>query len=160
MSLNNYLRENETILHQWNIGPKGEIGAKTGKKVKENILGITNKRVFHFKKLKGYDRIYRDVPLSKISYIENAWHARNLILLVISAIFLIIGLGILVTPGFVGPIIGTPLMLIGLVFLLKGLKQYGYLMINGEDWKFNFNRKEDIKSIEKFIQEIYFIKSE
>ncbi len=33
-------------------------------------------------------------------------------------------------------------------------------MINGEDWKFNFNRKEDITSIEKFIQEIYFIKSE
>ncbi len=160
MSLNNYLYENETILHQWNIGTKGEISSKMGKKVKENILGITNKRIFHFKKLKGYDRIYRDVPLSKISYIENAWHARNLILLVISAIFLIIGLGILVTPGFIGPIIGTPLMLIGLIFLLKGLKQYGYLMINGEDWKFNFNRKEDIKSIEKFIQEIYFIKSE
>ena len=160
MSLNNYLYENETILHQWHIGPKGEIGTKTGKKVKENILGITNKRVFHFKKLKGYDRVYRDMPLSKISYIENAWHARNLLLLVISAIFLIIGLIIMVSSGYIGPIIGTLIMLIGLIILLKGLKQYGYLMINGEDWKFNFNRKEDIKSIEKFIQEIYFIKSE
>ena len=160
MSLNNYLRENETILHQWNIGPKGEIGAKTGKKVKENILGITNKRVFHFKKLKGYDRIYRDVPLSKISYIENAWHARNLMLLVISAIILIIGLSVMFTIGYFVFMIGTLLIVIGLIILLKGLKQYGYLMINGEDWKFNFNRKEDIKSIEKFIQEIYFIKSE
>ncbi len=160
MSLNNYLYENETILHQWNIGTKGEISSKTGKKVKENILGITNKRVFHFKKLKGYDRIYRDVPLSKISYIENAWHARNLMLLVISAIILIIGLSVMFTIGYFVFMIGTLLIVIGLIILLKGLKQYGYLMINGEDWKFNFGRKEDIKSIEKFIQEIYFIKSE
>ena len=46
----------ESILFRWKIGPKGEIGSVTQKKVKENILGITNKRVFHFKKPKGYDR--------------------------------------------------------------------------------------------------------
>ena len=119
MSLNNYLYESETILHQWNIGSKGEIGAKIGKKVKTNILGITNKRVFHFKKLKGYDRIYRDVPLPKISYIENAWHARNLLLLAISTILLIVGLSLIFTPGYTTPTIGILVMVIGFILLIK-----------------------------------------
>jgi len=56
MSIQNYLNNQESILFRWKIGPKGEIGSVTQKKVKENILGITNKRVFHFKKPKGYDR--------------------------------------------------------------------------------------------------------
>ena len=33
-------------------------------------------------------------------------------------------------------------------------------MINGTDWRFNFNRKEDIKKIQDFIREIYFITPE
>ncbi len=56
--------------------------------------------------------------------------------------------------------LGFFLIIIGIIVLVKGLKQYGYLLINGTDWKFNFNRKEDIKKIEAFIREIYFIKSE
>lgn len=27
------------------------------------VLGITNKKAFHFKKLKEYDRVYCDIPL-------------------------------------------------------------------------------------------------
>ncbi len=159
MSLDKYLNEQESILFQWKIGSKGEIGSLTsGKKVKNNILGITNKRVFHFKKLNGYDRAYRDIPLEKLSYIENAWHSRNRLLLVLSAILLIIGIGLTIyyytQEIFVGPV----LIIIGIISLLKGMKQYGYLMINGEDWKFQFNRKDDIDSIESFIKEVYFIK--
>lgn len=157
MSLNNYLNENEKILYQWELGPKGGIGPETGKKIKVNVLGITNKRVFHFKKLKGYDRIYRDVPLTKVSYIENAWHARNLLVLILSAIFLIIGIGLSVNYMTLILMIGPILIIIGIILLVKGLKQYGYIMINGEDWKFTFSKREDIKTIEQFIREIYFI---
>ena len=160
MSIQNYLNSKESILFKWEIGPKGEIGSTTGKKVKENILGITNKRVFHFKKLKGYDREYRDIPLEKISYIENAWHARNILFLILGAIFLIVGIGLSFNLYTLVYMIGPILAIIGIVLLVKGLKQYGYLMINGEDWKFHFNRREDITSIENFIKEVYFIKSE
>jgi len=160
MSVNRYLNNKESILFRWEIGPKGELGSGTQKKVKENILGITNKRVFHFTKLKGYDRIYRDVPLEKISYIENAWHARNTLLLVIGTIFFIVGLGLCFNLITLVYMIGPILFLIGIILLIKGLKQYGYLMINGEDWKFNFNSKEDIDSIEGFIREVYFIISQ
>ncbi|KKN41894.1 hypothetical protein LCGC14_0718590 [marine sediment metagenome] len=160
MSLKNYLNEQESILFQWKIGPKGEIGSTTGKKVKENILGITNKRVFHFKKLKGYDRIYRDIPLERISYIENAWHARNSLFLILSAILLLIGIPSCLTLYGWMLLFGPVLVIIGIILLLKGLKQYGYLMINGEEWKFQFNRREDIESIESFIKEVYFIKTE
>jgi len=160
MSLNNYLNTQESILFRWKIGPKGEIGSASRKKVKENILGITNKRAFHFKKLKGYDRIYRDIPLEKISYIENAWHARNLLFLILSAIFLIIGIPSIISFYGLVLLFGPILVIAGIILLLKGLKQYGYLMINGEDWKFKFNRKDDIDSIESFIKEVYFIKTE
>ncbi|KKK65406.1 hypothetical protein LCGC14_2974460, partial [marine sediment metagenome] len=148
------------ILFQWKIGPKGEIGSSSGKKVKDNILGITNTRVFHFKKLKGYDRTYRDIPLEKISYIENAWHARNKLRLIISSILLILGIGLSINYYTLVWLIGPIFIIIGIILLLKGLKQYGYLMINGEDWKFQFNRKDDIDSIESFIREVYFIKTE
>jgi len=160
MSIQNYLNSKESILFRWEIGPKGEIGSTTGKKVKENVLGITNKRIFHFKKLKGYDRIYRDVPLEKISYIENAWHARNILFLILGAIFLIVGIGLSVNLYTLIYMIGPILIIVGIISLVKGLKQYGYLMINGEDWKFRFKRKEDINKIEEFIREIYYIKSE
>ncbi len=160
MSLTNYLNNQESILFRWEIGPKGEIGTTSGKKVKENILGITNKRIFHFKKLKGYDRIYRDVPLEKIAYIENAWHNRNALLLILGAIFLIVGIGLCFNLYTLIYLVGPILLIVGIVLLVKGLKQYGYLMINGEDWKFYFNRREDIASIENFIKEVYFIKNE
>ncbi len=52
------------------------------------------------------------------------------------------------------------MIIIIMKILLKGLKQYGYLMINGEDWKFQFNSRKDIESIESFIKEVYFIKTE
>ncbi|MFX1281495.1 MAG: hypothetical protein ACFFA3_19255, partial [Promethearchaeota archaeon] len=147
----------ESILFRWEIGQKGEIGFIKGKKTKENILGITNKRIFHFKKLKGYDRIYRDIPLEKISYIENAWHARNLVFLILGAIFMIVGLGLSFNLYTLVYAIAPILAIIGIVLFVKGLKQYGYLMINGEDWKFHFNKREDIASIEEFVKEVYFI---
>ncbi|MBA7686890.1 hypothetical protein ES703_95350 [subsurface metagenome] len=160
MSIQNYLNSKESILFRWEIGPKGEIGSTTGKKVKENVLGITNKRIFHFKKLKGYDRIYRDVPLEKISYIENAWHARNKLLLILGTVLLMVGISLSFNLYLLVYLIGPILIIIGIILLVKGLKQYGYLMINGEDWKFNFNSREDIVSIENFIKEVYFIKSD
>lgn len=160
MSLERYLHSQESILFRWHIGPKGEVGGPGGKKVKENVLGITNKRVFHFKKLKGHDRIYRDVALTKISYLENAWHNRNLLFLVVGAILLIIGLSFLfmLYPFYI--FIGIILVIPGIILIMKGLKQFGYLLINGEDWRFNFYSKEDINSIENFIREVYFITSE
>lgn len=160
MSLEKYLNSQESILFRWHIGPKGEVGGPGGKKIKENILGITNKRIFHFKKLKGYDRIYRDVPLKKVSYLENAWHNRNFLFLIIGTILLIIGLSFffMFYPFFI--FIGFVLLIPGIILIVKGLKQYGYLLINGEDWKFLFYSRDDIKSIENFIREVYFIKTE
>lgn len=125
MSYGNYLREGEEISRLLDVGAQGE------KAVRRNVLGVTQKRVFHFRSLKGFERTYRDVPLSNILYLENAWHDRNLILLVL-----------------------------GMIFLVKGLKQYGSFLINNDEWKFHFKRKEDIKKIEEIIQEIYFIKGE
>jgi len=40
MSINSYLNNKESILFRWDIGPKGELGSTTSKKVKENTLGI------------------------------------------------------------------------------------------------------------------------
>ncbi len=41
MSYVDYLNKNEKVLYRWELGPKGEIASKIGKKVKTNILGIT-----------------------------------------------------------------------------------------------------------------------
>jgi hypothetical protein len=160
MSVQNYLNDKESILFGWDIGPDGELVTGESKKVKVNKLGVTNRRVFHYKKLKGYDREYRDIPLEKISYLENAWHARNLLLLVLSGIFLIVGIGLTVNLYTLIYLIGPILLFAGIILLAKGLKQYGYIMINGDDWKFHFKHKEDISKIEEFIREVYFIKSE
>ncbi|MFX1243244.1 MAG: PH domain-containing protein [Promethearchaeota archaeon] len=144
MSLQNYLNNKESILYGWDLDSKGEIKEEKGEKLKVSRLGVTNKRVFHYKKLKGYDREYRDIPLEKISYIETAWHNRNLLLLILSVIFFAT----------------IALFIVGIILLVKGLKQYGYLIINGDDWKFHFKHKEDVSKIEEFIREVYFIKSQ
>lgn len=156
MSYGNYLREGEEISHLLDVGAQGE------KAVRRNVLGVTQKRVFHFRSLKGFERTYRDVPLSNILYLENAWYDRNLILLVLGMIFLISGVILLSTfMQFIGlQIISLVLIVIGIIFLVKGLKQYGSFLINNDEWKFHFKRKEDIKKIEEIIQEIYFIKGE
>ena len=109
--------------------------------------------------LKGFSREYRDIPPSKISYLENVLQDRNLLFLVLGVIFFISGIIPLFTyMQFVGlPIIGLILIVIGIIFLIKGLKQNGSFLINKDEWKFHFNKK-DIKTIEEIIQKIYFIK--
>jgi hypothetical protein len=156
MSIQNYLNNKESILFGWDTSLKGEINQKTGKmiKTKVNRLGITNKRVFQYTKLKGNNRIYKDIPLKEISYIENVWHARNILFLILGIIILIIGLITLIY------LIGILFFILGIVLIVKGAKCYGYLMINGDDWKFCFNKTEDIIKIEQFIREVYFIKNE
>ena len=113
--------------------------------------------------MKKNDRIYRDIPLQKVSYIENQWHDRRIILLIIGAILLLFGIIMVILSFFVRYttaltsflIIGIIAMIPSIILLIKGLKQYGYLLINNEDWKFQLFRKEDINQIEHFIQYIY-----
>ncbi len=88
MSVNNYLNAQEEIIY------KLEIRGKDKTKLSE-IVGVTQKRVFHFQKLKGYDRIYRDIPLSKIKYLENEWHSINILKLIIGIILIVIGISFL-----------------------------------------------------------------
>ena len=149
MSINNYLRPDEKILHSLEI--------RTGdKKILKDIVGVTEKRVFHFRNLKGYDLIYRDIPLTQVKYLENAWHSINIVKLIIAIILIIIGVGLIFTPWlfyFIAPI----LLIVGIILLVKALKQNGYFLINGDDWKFEFRKRDNIKTIEKIIQEIYYL---
>lgn len=41
---------------------------------------------------------------------------------------------------------------------LKNQKQ-SHFLINNDDWKFEFKRREDIQIIEKIIQNIYYLQS-
>ena len=150
MSVNNYLNAQEEILY------KLEIRGKDKAKLSE-IVGVTQKRVFHFQKLKGYDRIYRDIPLSKIKYLENEWHSINIVKLIIAIILIAIGIGLLMNIFlmFFSIIPFIP----GIILLIKALKQKGHFLINNNDWKFEFRRREDIRIIEEIIQNIYYLQS-
>ena len=136
MSVNNYLNAQEEILY------KLEIRGKDKTKLSE-IVGVTQKRVFHLQKLKGYDRIYRDIPLSKVKYLENKWHSRNIVMLIIAIILIV-----LIIP-----------FILGIILLVKALKQKGHFLINNDDWKFEFKRREDMRIIEEIIQNIYYLQS-
>ena len=99
--------------------------------------------------MKGHDRIYRDIPLTKITYLETGWHDRNNGLIAVGVVLIILGLiFILYTFGI--------LLAIGIYALVKGLKQNGYLLINNELWEFSFENNSANAKIEKFIQNVYF----
>ena len=150
MSVNNYLNAQEEIIY------KLEIRGKDKAKLHE-IVGVTQKRVFHFQKLKGYDRIYRDIPLSKIKYLENEWHSINILKLIIGIILIVIGIGFLLNRFlmFFSIIPFIP----GIILVIKALKQKGHFLINNNDWKFEFRRRDDIRIIEEIIQNIYYLQS-
>lgn len=150
MSVNNYLNAQEEIIY------KLEIRGKDKTKLSE-IVGVTQKRVFHFQKLKGYDRIYRDIPLSKIKYLENEWHSINILKLIIGIILIVIGIGFLLNRFlmFFSIIPFIP----GIILVIKALKQKGHFLINNDDWKFKFRRREDMRIIEEIIQNIYYLQS-
>ena len=150
MSVNNYLNAQEEIIY------KLEIRGKDKTKLSE-IVGVTQKRVFHFQKLKGYDRIYRDIPLSKVKYLENEWHSINILKLIIGIILIVIGIGFLLNRFlmFFSIIPFIP----GIILVIKALKQKGHFLINNNDWKFEFRRREDIRIIEEIIQNIYYLQS-
>ena len=151
MSFYEYLNKDEEIKYRL------EIQDKNPNKIKE-IVAVTTKRVFHLQQLKGYNRIYRDIPLSKVKYLENVWHGYNIKLLVISIILFIIGIAFImnlylwfISIGFFIPAI---------ILLVKALKNYGYFLINNNDWKFTFRRRADVKVIEDIIQNIYFLQAD
>jgi len=150
MSVNNYLNAQEEIIY------KLEIRGKDKTELSE-IVGVTQKRVFHFQKLKGYNRIYRDIPLSKIKYLENEWHSINILKLIIGIILIVIGIGFLLNMFlmFFSIIPFIP----GIILIIKALKQKGHFLINNNDWKFEFRRREDIRIIEEIIQNIYYLQS-
>ena len=150
MSVNNYLNAQEEIIY------KLEIRGKDKTKLSE-IVGVTQKRVFHFQKLKGYDRIYRDIPLSKVKYLENEWHSINILKLIIGIILIVIGIGFLLNRFlmFFSIIPFIP----GIILVIKALKQKGHFLINNNDWKFEFRRRDDIRIIEEIIQNIYYLQS-
>jgi len=136
MSVNNYLHPQEEIIYKLEIRGKD-------KATLSEMVGVTNKRVFHFQNLKGYDRIYRDIPLSQVKYLENAWHSINVLMLIIGIIFIA-----LIIP-----------FILGIILIVKALKQKGHFLINNDDWKFEFKRKDDIRTIEEIIQNIYYLQS-
>ncbi|MHA1195161.1 MAG: hypothetical protein ACTSRH_07810 [Promethearchaeota archaeon] len=125
-------------------------------KVKE-IIGITPKRIIHFRNLKGYARIYRDIPLSKIEYLENEWHGTNITLLVIAIVLLLIGFFFLLNIFFW--FISILFFIPGIILLVKALKQEGHFLINNDKWKFNFKKREHIRIIEEIIQNIYYLQA-
>ena len=150
MSVNNYLHPQEKILYTL------EIRGKDKTKLSE-VVGVTNKRVFHFQNLKKHDSIYRDIPLSQVQYLENAWHSINILLLIIGLIFIVIGIGLLSNRYlmFFSIIPFIP----GIILIIKALKHKGYFLINNDDWKFEFRRREDIRIIEEMIKNIYYLQS-
>lgn len=150
MSINNYLNPQEDILYKLEIRGKD-------KATLSEMVGVTNKRVFHFQNLKKYDRIYRDIPLSQVKYLENAWHSINILKLILGIILLVIGVGFLLN-RFLMFFSIIPFIL-GIILIIKALKQKGYFLINNDDWKFKFKRREDIQIIEEIIKNIYYLQS-
>ena len=150
MSVNNFLNSQEEIKY------KLEIHGKDPAKLSE-MVGVTNKRVFHFQALKGNDRIYRDIPLSQVKYLENGWHSINILKLIIGIILIAIGIGLLLNIYLI--FFSIIPLIPGIILLMKALKQRGYFLINNDDWKFEFTRKENIGYIEEIIQNIYYLQS-
>jgi len=155
VSYQNYLNTGEDPIFLWRIFGSEE-------SIVKNILGITEQRVFHYKSYKKRERFYRDIPLFKIKYLENAWKDINLALVIIGAILCLLGgfffllfMINLMYNNILPLFVAVPLIIIGIILLIKGLKQRGYLLINNEKWKFEFRKQSDINKIEEFIRKIY-----
>lgn len=151
MSAKNYLHPQEEILYTL------EIRGKDKTKLSE-VVGVTKKRVFHFQNLKGYDRIYRDIPLVHVKYLENEWHSIHILKLILGIIFIVIGIGLLMSLFFL--FFWIIPFIIGIILIKKALKQKGHFLINNNDWKFEFRRREDIRIIEEMIKNIYYLQSQ
>ena len=143
MKLSDFLNSKEEVLFHTKLSKEKETSIKT------DYLGFTQKRVYHLRKLKRSNRIYRDIPLTEISYLETGWHDKNAALIIVGVLLLVVGLMLI-------PFILGLVSMIGIVLIIKGLKQYGYLMINSEAWFFKFKKWSDINKIEEFIRIIYF----
>jgi len=150
MSIKNYLNPQEEILFKLEVSTKE-------KTKKQEIIGLTPKRIIHFQKLKGQARIYRDIPLSKIEYLENEWHGINIIMLVIAIIILIIGISFLLNIYLM--ILSILFFIPGIILLIKALKQKGHFLINNDEWKFKFKKREHIRIIEEIIKNIYYLQT-
>jgi len=152
MSISDYISSNEIIISHISV-------EMNDSSVLENTFGVTAKKVFWFKKLKHQNVEYRDIPLEKISSIENYWHNRQIGKIIFGISLIIIALVLSIYLGFFGLILLIPLFIIGIVLIIKGLKQYGQFNVIGiqNTWGFQFRRKEDIRRIQQFIRSIYHI---
>ncbi len=157
MSYQNYLNQGEDPIYLWRI-----IG--TDESVIKNVLGVTEKRVFHYRSYKKRERFYRDIPLFKIKHLENVWKDMNLALVIVGAIVCLLG-GLfvllfmfnLIYVNILPLFFAVPLIILGIILVIKGLKQHGYLLINDEKWKFEFRKQSDINKIEDFIRQVYIL---
>lgn len=169
MSLNSYLNDDEEIKLRTQISFYGQIGEK-GDPRQIGELVLTTRRIIEFTHIKNNIE-YRDIPLDKISYIEHKWQGRKMALIIIGAILIAIGailfiydlttifshsfITIFILPFY--SLLGLILLAIGIPLLIIGLKQFGYLLINNKEWKFMFKGEENIKFVEAFIKQVYFL---
>ncbi len=155
MKYSDYLPTTEEIKLEISV-EKGEITTT------QNTFGFTNRRVFWFKKMKGQNMEYRDMPLEKVSNIENFWHSRNYLKIFVGLILVFISFGFfyfgLMIP-YILWILAVILIIIGIILILNGLKQYGNFNIIGimKTWEFQFRKRENIEKLQQFIKSIYYI---
>lgn len=152
MSISDYISPNETIISHISVETNDS-------SVLESTFGVTAKKIFWFKKLKDHNIEYRDMPLEKITSIENYWHNRHIGKIILGISLVIIAFGLFIYFGFFSLIILFPLFIIGIVLIRKGLKQYGQFNVIGiqKIWEFQFRRKEETRRIQQFIRSIYHI---
>ncbi len=86
MKLSDFLNSKEEVLFHTKLSKEKETSIKT------DYLGFTQKRVYHLRKLKRSNRIYRDIPLTEISYLETGWHDKNAALIIVGVLLLVVGL--------------------------------------------------------------------
>lgn len=136
---------------------------KAEKTTTQNTFGFTNIRVFWFKKMKGQNmEEYRDMPLEKVSIIENFWHSRNYLKIFAGLILVFISFGFFnfsLIISYILWILAFIFIIIGIILILNGLKPYGNFNIIGtiKTWEFQFQRRENIEKLQQFLKSIYYM---
>jgi len=168
-TLRNFLHPDETVVRQI------EVPHKKKEKVKTDVLGHTETRVYRLKRTKGATTYYVDIPIVGVKKLKNIWMGIRIPFVIIAGILLGIGimflleylevLDVIPSIGEIFPgisydvIIAGVTLAVGIGLLVLGLQKFGYFMVNNEELSFPFKKKKIMTQVADFIRNLYFTKA-
>lgn len=155
-------KENEKVVSRLQPDKENDSGKR--------YLYLTNRRVIKYKK-NGKDYSYKDVPLEHITSVEFEYNGTNWEQFIPGAILLIAGVILFAIGYYVAydmplgglyMMLSLPLLIIGIVYVIRGLSRFSLLKLYSYDdealIEFKFTKNVLNRDIETFIRKIHWMR--